>query len=96
MILNLSSVWTYIQCSWSLEDESVSHFFLHCFHFRDIGRSLFYELEKIDINILGLPENEITHFLMDVVNIMQSSRMINAATDFIIKSQRSDGPLFWS
>lgn len=61
--------------SCSLPHEFVSHFSLDCLHSRDNRRSLFNELEKADIDNLGLPDNEITlyFFYMNILIIMQNS-----------------------
>lgn len=58
-----------------LPHEFVSHFSLDCLHSRDNRRSLFNELEKADMDNLGLPDNEITlyFFYMNILIIMQNS-----------------------
>lgn len=58
-----------------LPHEFVSHFSLYCLHSRDNRRSLFNELEKADMDNLGLPDNEITlyFFYMNILIIMQNS-----------------------
>ena len=51
-------------CSCSLEVELVSHFFLHCHYFTDIQKTLFYELQLVDQNILNQSNNEIAELLL--------------------------------
>ena len=46
-------------CPCSLEIESPSHFFLNCYYFTDIRKTLFNELLSVDGNIFNRSDNEI-------------------------------------
>ena len=43
---------------------SVSHFFLHCYFFIDIRKTLFNELQSVDENILNQSENDMVELLL--------------------------------
>ena len=71
-------------------------FFLLFHYFKDISIFLFDKLKEIGIDILGLPDNEVTQLLLyghTHDDMMQSSKIINVAINLKIKSQRFDGPL---
>ena len=44
-----------------------SNFFLHCHYHVDIWKTLFYELQSTDENILNHSENEIVELLLYMV-----------------------------
>ena len=46
-------------CSCSLEIEFLSHFFLHCHHFRNIRATRLDDLQSIDINIPSFLDNKL-------------------------------------
>ena len=51
-------------CPCSLEIESCSYFFLRCYYFTDIQRTLFSELLSVEKNILNQSDNKIVELLL--------------------------------
>ena len=85
-------------CSCSFEVESLSHFFLSCHYFTNIHSTLLDEVAKIDSNILFLSTNEIVEALIygnSNYDLNQNSEILNATINFVLKSERFSGPLFY-
>ena len=51
-------------CSCSLEVESVSHFFQHCYYYSNIRSTLLNELQSIDINWLNQEDDIVVEVLL--------------------------------
>ena len=51
-------------CTCSLEPDSTSHFFLHCYHYNAIQSILFEDLNSVDKNLFKLSDNELTLILL--------------------------------
>ena len=75
-------------CSWSLESESTTHFFLRCQNFTDLLKCLMNELIKIYLCILTLHENFSRNcFYMEKVGIIvKQTNSIILSNSFILVS----------
>ena len=83
-------------CSYSLEVELVSHFFLHCHYFSDIWKTLFHELESVDKNMLNQSDNEIAELLLYGSNkfkLQHNCNILRSSIKIIIKSERFSGSI---
>ena len=68
-------------CSCSLEIDSVSHFFLHCYYFTDIRKTIFNESQSIDENILSQFGKGIVELLLHGSNkfkFQQNCSLVNS------------------
>ena len=84
-------------CLCSLEIESLSHFFLHCHHFRNIHATLLDDLQSVDRNIPSSADNELVHLLLygsRNFNLNQNNKVLSSSISFIIKSERFSDSLF--
>ena len=76
--------------------ESTSHFFIHCLYYNDICATLFNELKSVDENILKLSDNKLINLLLygdPQFDSTKNTRLLNAATKYIIDSRRLTVPL---
>ena len=83
-------------CSWSLQVESVSHFFLHWHYFTDIRKTLLNELQSVDENISNQSDNEMVELLLygnNKFKFQQNCSILKCSITFIIKSERFSGSL---
>ena len=79
-----------------MEIESVSHFFLRCDFFTDLRTDLMNDLSDVDQNILHYNENALTEILLfgkDVFSHQTNSQILHLSINYILKSERFDGPL---
>ena len=84
-------------CSCSLETESLSHFFLHCHHFRNILVTLFDDLQSVDRNIPSFSVNELVDLLLygsPNFNLNQNNMIPSSSISLIIKSERFSDSFF--
>ena len=84
-------------CSCSSGIETVIHFFLHCANFNTQRQSLFDKIAIIDLNILTENVDGIVNtILFEKTNseISFNEAMLNASTEFILPTERSNNPLF--
>ena len=83
-------------CSCSLEVESVSHFFQHCYYYSNICSTLLNELQSIDINLLNQEDDIVVEVLLygsTKFNNNQNFRLLCSSIDHILKSERFSGSL---
>ena len=81
----------------SLEVESVSHFFLHCHYYSNIGSTLLNELQLIDLNLLNQEDDIVVEALLygsTKFNTNQNFRLLSSSIDYILKSERFSGSFF--
>ena len=80
-------------CFYSLQVESVSHFFLHCHYFTDIRKTLFNELQSVGENILNQSDNKMVELLYgsDKFKFQQNCSILKSIK--FIKSERFSGSL---
>ena len=74
-----------------LQVESSSHCFLHCHYHIDIRKTLFFELQSVDENILNQSVNEIVELFHEGsqnFNFQQNCSLLESAVNFILKSER--------
>ena len=84
-------------CSWSLEVETTSHYFLHCHFFDALRATLMNDLSNIESDLLTLRDENLTNILLyrnqiydDKANQIILVHVMRYSKD----SQRSDEPLF--
>ena len=90
---NLSNV----LCTFSFEVESAAHFFLPCHHCHDIRAKLLNSLEVIDINLLKLPEEQLTKVLLygfSQLDQSQNRNILNSLIDCIVESKHFESSLY--
>ena len=78
-------------CSCSLEVESVSHFFQHCYYYSNICSTLLNELQSIDINLLNQEDDIVVEVLLygsNKFNNNQNLRLTSSSIDHNLKSER--------
>ena len=83
-------------CPCNREIESVSHFFLRCLNFNNLRLNLMNELMKINPDILQFNDNQLTNTLLygdKNFSHDENSKILNLSIDYILKSERFDGPL---
>ena len=83
-------------CSCSLEVESVSHFFQHCYYYSNICSTLLNELQSIDINLLNQEDDIVVEVLLYGItkfNNIQNFRLLRSSIDYILKYERFIGSL---
>ena len=83
-------------CSCSLEVESISHFFLHCYYYSNIGSALLDKLQSIDTNLLNQKGDIVVEVLLygsTKSNTNQNFRLLSSSIDYILKSERFSGSL---
>ena len=83
-------------CPCNMEIESASHFFLRCDFFTDLRTDLMNDLSDVDQNILHYNENALTEILLfgkDVFSHQTNSQILDLSINYILKSERFDGPL---
>ena len=83
-------------CPCNMEIETVSHFFLRCHFFNALRIDLMNELLKINLNLQHFNDTTLTEFLLYGSNQFSydiNSKIISLSVNFIIKSERFDGPL---
>ena len=76
-------------CTWRLEPESTSQFFLHCQHYNAIQSVLFKDLNSTDMNLFKLSDNELTLILLygsTQYSLMKNSIFLNPSIKFIRKA----------
>ena len=84
-------------CTYSLEIESASHFFLHYDHYNNIRSTLLNELKSLDGNILKLPDTTLTNLILyggSQFNMKQNTFILNAVIKYILESNQFNGSLF--
>ena len=77
-------------CSYILEVESTTHFFLHCLCFSSISKILSNELISISKKFIDLPDSSKVELLLYVspdLSFTQNSLLNNAFIDYVIKSE---------
>ena len=85
--------------SCSLEVESTAYFFLHCLCFSNIRKILFNELISICEKFIDIPDFSKVGLLFygnHDLSFTKNSSIINASINYITKSKRSKGNLFWT
>ena len=83
-------------CPCNMEIETVSHFFLRCHFFNALRIDLMNELLKINLNLQHFNDTFLTELLLYGSNQFSydiNSKIISLSVNFIIKSERFDGPL---
>ena len=83
-------------CPCSLKIESSSHSFLPCHYHIDINKTIFYELQSVDENILNQSDNEIVELLpygSKKFNFQQNCSLLESAIKFILKSEKFNGSM---
>ena len=83
-------------CLYNLNNESLSHFFLHCHCFRSIPSTLFGNFRSVDVNIPNFPDNEIVEILLyssPKFDFNQNNKILSSSVTFILKSERFNDSL---
>ena len=73
-------------CTYNLEPESTSHFFLHCHHYNTIRSILFEDLNSVDKNLSKLSDNELTLILLygsTKYSLMNNRVLLNSSIKYI-------------
>ena len=84
-------------CSCEGDIETTEHFFLHCQNFVDLRVVLLNDIITIDHGILDTSEDNLVHLLLyghQRYSLHENQMLIQASINFIIKSERFNGPLF--
>ena len=84
-------------CSCSLDVETTAHFFLRCHNYAAIRTTLLNDLKLIDDSIPDLSDNLLVNLLLfgdQKFNPTENFHILNTSIDYILKSERFDGPLF--
>ena len=85
-------------CSYSLEVESTSHFFLRCQNFITPKTNLKNELCKLDFNILNPDEISLTTLLLYDDSKYENKvfkKTLLTFTNFVLSTKRFEGQLIW-
>ena len=81
-------------CSFSLEIESPSHFFLHCHYFTNICSTILDDLKSNDVNGPSFPDSEIVELLFygsPKCDLHQNTKVLSSSISFILKSENFNG-----
>ena len=81
-------------CSCRFEVQSTTHIFLHCLCFSSIRNILFNELVSISKKFINLPDSSKVELIY--LSFTQNSSIINGSINYIMKSERFKGNLFWT
>ena len=76
--------------------ETTSHFFLHCQRFYYQRTTLFNEIRNVDSSLILKNDSDLVQILLfgnSNFSICDNTLILNASINFIIKSERFDGPL---
>ena len=77
-------------CTWSLEVESTTHFFLQCHHFNTICITLNNSLKAIDKDILKLSDSSLTKVILygdSKYSDIQNHDILNSTITYILDSK---------
>ena len=83
-------------CSFSLEIESPSHFFLHCHYFTSICSTILDDLKSNDVNGPSFPDSEIVELLFygsPKCDLHQNTKVLSSSISFILKSENFNGSI---
>ena len=83
-------------CSFSLEIESPSHFFLHCHYFTNICSTILDDLKSNDVNGPSFPDSEIVELLFygsPKCDLHQNTKVLSSSISFILKSENFNGSI---
>ena len=84
-------------CSCSLDEETVSHFFLRCHHFNNIRATLLNEVSTLLENFLDLSEDDKLSILLyghDNYDNQTNMKILSSSIKYILNSKRFDEALF--
>ena len=84
-------------CNCGQDNESASHFFLHCPFFINERRTLLSTIRSLDSKLLDFTDYDLTQTLLFGNTSRTSSnnfKIINASIDYILSSKIFDKPLF--
>ena len=84
-------------CTCILEVESTNHFFLHCYYYNNICKTLLDDLKVINVNILKLSETALTDLLLygeASFDKIQNKMILTASIKLIVDSDRFTGSIF--
>ena len=84
-------------CSFGLDIESTSHFFLHCPLFDDKRITLLRTLNKIDCKLIETNESSLIEALLfdiSLLGLKEKSLTFNASIDYIFSTDRFEEALF--
>ena len=84
-------------CTWTLEVESTTHFFLHCHYYKNICKTLLDDLKVINVNILKLSGTAMANLLLygeASFDKIQNKMILTASIKFIVDSDRFTGSIF--
>ena len=76
--------------------ESINHFFLHCPEYCEVRQTLYEKIQSIDKMLLNQNQSSLTHLLPygdPKRNSNVNAFILNSATEFILSSERFNGPL---
>ena len=85
-------------CSCSLSVENNVHFFLHRHHFSLQRQTLMNNIKSIDKDIIHASDSDLVNILLFGSSKYQyhiNSKTLSFSTDFILKTERFSGQLFW-
>ena len=85
-------------CICSIETESTEQFFLHCHNYVDLRVILLNDIRTIDHGILNTSDDDLVYLLLyghQRYSFYENQMLIQASINFIIKSERFNGPLFY-
>ena len=83
-------------CSFSLEIESPSHFFLHCHYFTNICSTILDDLKSNYVNVPSFPDSEIVELLFygsPKFELHQNTKILSSSLSLILKSENFNGSL---
>jgi len=86
-------------CSCSLEPETTAHYFLRCNHYCDIRTDLMNDLNSEIDSFPTLSDDRKVILLLygdAKLDHNKNSRILTASIDYIMRSERFSGPLFWT
>ena len=78
-------------CTCTLETESTTRFFLHCYFYSNIRKILLVDLHVININIKNFPETVFTDLLLygkSSFDKIQNKKILTTSIKYIVDSKR--------
>ena len=84
-------------CTYGLEVQSTSDFFLHCHYYDSIRHIMFNELSEVDVNLPDASDEKLVNILYGsfLFSYSQNWSILNSSIRYIIDSNHFIGSIFW-